>query len=85
MREHGHPVLDQEQSTGVKTFSWVQWLLITPALLIGYCALEWVADRFVSLPFWKGMPSWARVLLLGTILGVLFIAIVVVVQHIRSA
>lgn len=65
----------QEGKSFLSSFGW--WMVAIPVCVATYAALELFGTWSLELPFWRRMPSWARVLLLVTIVS--FIAVVVAV------
>lgn len=55
--------------------SFVWWLAAIPVALVAYAALELFGTWSLGLPFWRRMPSWARVILLVAIICLVVVAV----------
>jgi hypothetical protein len=56
-------------------YSFAVSLVGIPVVLTMLALLEWSGNALLSLPFWKRMPSWARVALLVAVVLAVSVAV----------
>ena len=65
-------------------FSFVWWLAGLSVCLIAYAVLEFAGTWSLERPFWRRLPSWARVSLLVAVVCLLWVSIAVVINLVRQ-
>ena len=75
-------VFPRDGKSFASSFGW--WLVAIPVGLVIYGALELFGTWSLDLPFWKRMPSWARVLLLVALISLGAAGVALVVEYLRG-
>ena len=73
----------REDRDFVSSFGW--WFVAIPLGLLAYAVLESLGTWSLERPFWQGMPSWARVLLLVAIISLVSVSAVLVSRYTSGA